>query len=314
MSIVYSIEELIGHTPLICVDRATEDSAEVVVKLEYQNPGGSVKDRLALSMIREAEKTGELKPGGVIVEATSGNTGIGLAMISAACGYRLKLTMPDSMSSERKKILAAYGAELILTPGKLGMRGAMIRAEEIAREEHAFLARQFDNEANVKVHYETTGPEIWSDTEGKLDAFVAGVGTGGTFTGTGKFLRLKKPGIPLYAVEPLNSPVLAGGQPGLHQIQGIGAGFIPSILDMSLITESISVGIKDALETSRNLCTQRGLLVGISSGAITWAARKVARQIAKKHGSGIGHRVASIIPSNGERYLSTILFDHLNNV
>ena len=309
MAIVNSVEELIGNTPMIRIDEATSDSAEVVAKLEYQNPGGSVKDRLALSIIRSAKKKGLLKPGGLIVEATSGNTGIGLAMIAAACGYRLKLTMPDSMSIERRKILEAYGAELVLTPGDKGMKGAIEMAEKIAEKEDGLLAQQFDNEANVQIHYETTGPEIWKDTEGKLDSFVTGVGTGGTFGGTGKYLRLQKPSLELIAVEPLNSPILSGGKPGAHRIQGIGAGFVPSILDTKLISGVETVALDDAIQTSRKLCTDKGLLVGISSGAIVWAARKVARRIAKEHGSGKGKRVVCIIPSSGERYLSTILFE-----
>lgn len=309
MKIVNRIEELIGSTPLIRLDSATKEQAEVILKIEFQNPGGSVKDRLALSIINEAEAQGKLKPGDLIVEATSGNTGIGLAMIAASRGYRLKLTMPDSMSIERRKILKAYGAELVLTPGENGMRGAIEKAEELVETENAFLAKQFDNPANVKIHYETTGPEIWEDCEGELDAFVAGVGTGGTLGGAGAFLREKKPGIQIIAVEPLSSPVLSGGRPGPNKIQGIGAGFIPSILDTSLISEAIPVGLNEALEVSRGLCKEHGILAGISSGAITWAARKVGRAIAKEAGSGIGKRVVAIIPSNGERYLSTVLFD-----
>ena len=310
MSIAKSVDELIGNTPMVCIQQAAEDCAELVVKLEYQNPGGSVKDRLALSIIREAEKDGSLQPGGLIVESTSGNTGIGLAMIAAARGYRLKLAMPDSMSMERRKILQAYGAELVLTPGELGMKGAIAKAEEIAETEKGFLAKQFDNPANIKIHYETTGPEIWRDTEGEIHAFVAGVGTGGTFGGTGKFLREQKADLALYAVEPMNSPVLSGGKPGPHKIQGIGAGFIPSILDTSLITEVIEVSLNDSITTARELCKNHGLFVGISAGAITWAAYQVARKLAKDAGSGFGKRVVSIIPSNGERYLSTVLFDH----
>ncbi len=311
MKIYERIDQVIGNTPLIRVDGATTDTAEVVVKLEYQNPGGSVKDRLALGVIEDAERRGKIKPGDLIVEATSGNTGIGLAMIAAAKGYRLKLTMPDTMSLERRKILIAYGAELILTPGAKGMNGAIAEANRIAAEENGFRSLQFDNPANVEVHYRTTGPEIWRDVDGQLNGFVAGVGTGGTFAGAGKYLRERSSDIELVAVEPVDSPVLSGGGPGPHKIQGIGAGFVPSILDVGLIDSVEKVALQDALSTARSLATDKGLLVGISSGAIVHAAREVARRLAKKNQTGVGLRVVAIVPSNGERYLSTVLFEDL---
>jgi len=309
MTIYDSIEQTIGNTPLIRLDPARQDQAEVVLKLEYQNPGGSVKDRLALGVIEAAEKSGALKPGGLIVEGTSGNTGIGLAMIAAAKGYRLILTMPDSMSMERRKLLIAYGAELVLTPGAKGMKGANAKAEEIAAEKGGVLTRQFDNQANVEIHYRTTGPEIERDTDGQLDALVVGVGTGGTLTGAGRYLREKLPEISLYAVEPTDSPVLSGGEPGPHKIQGIGAGFLPSIMDTDQLTGVIAVGLDDALVTAREMGTRHGVLTGISAGANTFAARQVARDIAAAKGTGIGHRVVTVIPSNGERYLSSVMFE-----
>lgn len=311
MPIYQNIEEVIGGTPLIQIDPASETSAEVVVKLEYQNPGGSVKDRLALGVIRQAERDGLLKAGSLIVEATSGNTGIGLAMIAAAKNYRLILTMPDTMSMERRQILKAYGAKLVLTPGSQGMKGAIEKANEIADAEGGFQTKQFDNQANVAIHYETTGPEIARDTDNRLDAFVAGVGTGGTLTGSGKYLKETIPGIKVLAVEPDGSPVLSGGNPGPHRIQGIGAGFVPSIVDTSLIDAVVQVSLDDAIRTSRELASSHGLLSGISAGANTHAARQVARQLAAEKGSGKGLRVVTIIPSNGERYLSTVLFEDL---
>ncbi|PIE03435.1 MAG: cysteine synthase A [Acidobacteria bacterium] len=311
MRIAKRIDELIGDTPLLCIDDATEKSAEVVAKLEYQNPGGSVKDRFALSVIREAEANGTLKPGGTIVEATSGNTGIGLAMLAAACGYKLKLTMPESMSTERKKILKAYGAELVLTPGEEGMKGAIDKAEEIVEKEGGLHVRQFDNAANLKSHYTMTGPEIWTATEGRVNAFVAAVGTGGTLGGTGKYLKEQNPDIAIVAVEPADSAVLSGEEPCSHLIQGIGTGFIPSILNTDLVTCVEKVTIQDTITTARELCSKKGVLCGISSGAIVWAARKTARNIAEKEGTGLGKRVVCIIPSNGERYLSTVLFEDL---
>ncbi|MDJ0840283.1 MAG: cysteine synthase A [Acidobacteriota bacterium] len=308
MTIYTSIEQTIGNTPLIRIDEAGPNTAEVVLKLEFQNPGGSVKDRLALGVIEAAERSGELKPGGLIVEATSGNTGIGLAMIAAAKGYRLILTMPDSMSIERRKLLVAYGAELVLTPGPKGMKGAIEKANEIAEEQNAFRTLQFDNLANVDIHYRTTGPEIQRDTEGRIDAFVAGVGTGGTLTGAGKYLKENVPGIKVFAVEPADSPVLSGGQPGPHKIQGIGAGFVPSIFETDLLDGVVTTELDVTLTTARELATSHGILTGISAGANTWAARKVARELAAEKGTGEGLRVVTIVPSNGERYLSSIMF------
>ena len=312
MRIYNRIDQVIGNTPLVVVNAANSDSAEVVVKLEYQNPGGSVKDRLAMSVIEAAELDGTLQPGTPIVEATSGNTGIGLAMIAAAKGYQLILTMPDSMSKERRRILQAYGAKLILTPASGGMKGAIAEAETIAKEKHAFVPRQFDNEANVAIHYKTTGPEIFRDTEGNVNVFVAGLGTGGTFTGVGRYLKETNPDILLVAVEPSDSPVLSGGQPGPHKIQGIGAGFIPSIVDTGLIDEVIQVSLQDALKTAKELVLHHGILTGISAGANVFAARKCARRLAERVGTGIAHRVVTVIPSNGERYLSSVLFENLD--
>lgn len=311
MSIYDSIDQVIGNTPVVRLDKANDKQGEVLLKLEYQNPGGSVKDRLALGVIEAAEKDGKLKPGSLIVEATSGNTGIGLAMIAAAKGYRLILTMPDTMSMERRKILRAYGAELVLTPGSLGMKGAVAKANEIAAEKDGFKTLQFDNPANVEIHYRTTGPEIEKDTDGRLDAVVIGVGTGGTLTGVGKYLKEKLPGVQVIAVEPSDSPVLSGGEPGPHKIQGIGAGFVPSIVNQDMIDDVVTVPLEDTLRTSRELATHHGLLVGISAGANTWAARQVARRLAAEKGSGEKVRVLTVIPSNGERYLSTVLFQDI---
>ncbi len=314
MGILNSIDEAIGGTPLVRLQSATDDHAELVAKLEYQNPGGSVKDRLALGVIQAAEREGLLKPGDLIVEGTSGNTGIGLAMLCAARGYRLILTMPETMSMERRKLLLAYGAELVLTPGPKGMRGANAKAVEIAKERGGFLTKQFDNPANVEVHYRTTGPELLRDTDGALSAIVIGVGTGGTLGGAGKFLKEKIPGIQVVAVEPADSPVLSGGAPGPHKIQGIGAGFVPSVLDTQLIDRVIAVSLDDALSTARELGRKHGILTGISSGANVWAAKQVAKDLAAKAGSGNGIRVAVIIPSNGERYLSSVLYQDVGAI
>lgn len=305
--LVQSITELIGDTPLVRLNRVVpEDSAEVYVKLEYQNPGASVKDRIAISMIETAEKEGKLKPGDTIIEPTSGNTGIGLAMVAAAKGYKAILVMPETMSMERRNLLRAYGAQLILTPGPEGMKGAIKRAEDLAAEnESYFIPQQFKNQANVKVHTETTGPEIVEAIkghDGKLDAFIAGIGTGGTITGAGSVLRESFPDIKIYAIEPSASPVLSGGKPGPHKIQGIGAGFVPDILNTSIYDEIIAVDNEDAFETSRRVAKEEGILGGISSGAAIYAALKVAKQLGK------GKRVVAIIPSNGERYLSTPLY------
>ncbi|PYI50249.1 cysteine synthase A [Paenibacillus flagellatus] len=305
--LVQSITQLIGDTPLVRLNRVVpEDSAEVYVKLEFQNPGASVKDRIAISMVETAEREGKLKPGDTIIEPTSGNTGIGLAMVAAAKGYKAILVMPETMSIERRNLLRAYGAQLVLTPGPEGMKGAIKRAEELLAENPSyFMPQQFKNQANVKVHLETTGPEIVEaikSHDGQLDAFVAGIGTGGTITGAGQVLRENFPGIKIYAVEPSASPVLSGGKPGPHKIQGIGAGFVPDILNTSVYDEVIPVENEEAFETSRRVAKEEGILGGISSGAAIFAALKVAKQLGK------GKRVVAVIPSNGERYLSTPLY------
>ncbi|GGA50838.1 cysteine synthase A [Paenibacillus physcomitrellae] len=306
--VVNNVLELIGNTPLVRLNRIVpEDSAEIYVKLEYQNPGLSVKDRIAYSIVEEAEKSGRLKPGGTIVEATSGNTGIGLALVAAAKGYKAIIIMPETMSMERRNLLRAYGAELVLTPGSEGMNGAVKKAEEILAENpDYFLADQFRNQANVKIHRETTGPEIVeaiNSLDGKLDAFVAGIGTGGTISGAGEVLKQNFPGIKIYAVEPAASPILAGGKPGPHKIQGLGANFIPEILNREIYDEIIHVENEEAFEQARTVAKQEGLLTGISSGAAVFAALKVAKELGK------GKRVVAIIPSNGERYLSTPLYN-----
>ncbi len=305
--LVQSITQLIGDTPIVRLNRVVaEDSAEVYVKLEYQNPGASVKDRIALSMIEAAEQAGKLKPGGTIVEPTSGNTGIGLALVAAAKGYKAILVMPETMSIERRNLLRAYGAELELTPGAEGMKGAIRRAEEIhADNPHYFIPQQFKNQANVKIHLETTGPEIVEAIkgyDGKLDAFLSGIGTGGTITGAGVILRENFPDIRIYAVEPAASPVLSGGNPGPHKIQGIGAGFVPDILNTEIYDGVIQVENEQAFETSRRVAREEGILGGISSGAAIFAALKVAWEL------GAGKRVLAVVPSNGERYLSTPLY------
>ncbi|MFE5324433.1 cysteine synthase A [Paenibacillus sp. NPDC056579] len=305
--LVQNITQLIGGTPLVKLNRVVpEGSAEVYVKLEYQNPGASVKDRIAISMVEVAEQEGKLKPGDTIIEPTSGNTGIGLAMVAAAKGYKAILVMPETMSMERRNLLRAYGAQLVLTPGAEGMKGAIKRAEELQAENPSyFMPQQFKNQANVKVHRETTGPEIVEaiqSHDGKLDAFIAGIGTGGTITGAGSVLKENFPNIKIYAVEPSASPVLSGGKPGPHKIQGIGAGFVPDILNTSVYDNVITVENDDAFETSRRVAREEGILGGISSGAAIFAALQVAKEL------GAGKRVVAIIPSNGERYLSTPLY------
>ncbi|WP_058300507.1 cysteine synthase A [Gorillibacterium timonense] len=305
--IVDSVTELIGGTPLVRLNRVVpEDSAEIYVKLEYQNPGSSVKDRIAISMVEVAEQEGKLKPGDTIIEPTSGNTGIGLAMVAAAKGYKAILVMPETMSIERRNLLRAYGAELVLTPGAEGMKGAIKKAEELQAENPTyFIPQQFKNQANVKIHRETTGPEIVeaiNSKDGKLDAFIAGIGTGGTITGVGEVLKKNFPDIEIYAVEPAASPVLSGGKPGPHKIQGIGAGFVPDILNTEIYKEIIPVENDEAFETARRVAREEGILGGISSGAAIFAALKVAKKLGK------GKRVIAVLPSNGERYLSTPLY------
>jgi cysteine synthase len=300
---VNSITELIGDTPAVKLNRIVdEDSADVYLKLEFMNPGSSVKDRIALAMIEAAEKEGKLKPGDTIIEPTSGNTGIGLAMVAAAKGYKAILVMPDTMSLERRNLLRAYGAELVLTPGSQGMRGAIEKAEELVREHGYFMPQQFKNEANPEIHRLTTGKEIVEQMGDQLDAFIAGVGTGGTITGAGQVLREKYPNIKIYAVEPADSPVLSGGKPGPHKIQGIGAGFVPDVLDTNIYDEVITVTTEEAFAAARRAAREEGILGGISSGAAIHAALKVAKQLGK------GKKVLAIIPSNGERYLSTPLY------
>lgn len=309
MNIKNSLTELIGHTPLLALHRWAKQqqlAAEIVAKVEYFNPGGSVKDRVALSMITDAEEKGLLKPGALIIEPTSGNTGVGLAWVASVKGYRLILTMPETMSLERRNLLKALGAELVLTPGSEGMGGAIRKAQEIqAATPGSLILQQFENPANPLAHERTTAEEIWQDTDGKIDIFVASVGTGGTLTGTARGLKKKNPNIRIVAVEPAGSPVLSGGKAGPHKIQGIGAGFIPKILDTSLIDQIIPVTDEDAMRTSRELSATEGLLVGISSGAAAFAAREIAKDEANQ-----GKRIVVLLPDTGERYLSTELFQH----
>ena len=302
--IANSVAELVGKTPIVKLNNATsENEGTVYVKLEYFNPGSSVKDRLALAMIEAAEKDGTLKPGGTIIEPTSGNTGIGLAMIAAAKGYNAILVMPETMSLERRNLLRAYGAELVLTPGPGGMKGAIAKAEELSAEHGYFLPQQFTNAANAEVHRLTTGPEIVEAFEGlKLDAFVAGVGTGGTITGAGSVLKEAFPGIEIIAVEPKDSPVLAGGNPGPHKIQGIGAGFVPAVLDTEIYDSIFPVENETAFEVARKVAREEGILCGISSGAAIHAAIETAKRLGKDS------NVLAVVPSNGERYLSTPLY------
>lgn len=306
-NIYQEITDIVGKTPLLKLQRymdANACKADILAKLEYQNPGGSVKDRVAIRMIDEAEKDGILHKGDVIIEPTSGNTGIGLACVAAARGYHLIITMPETMSVERRRLLSAYGAELVLTPASKGVKGSIRKANELAEQLHAFVPSQFSNPYNPKSHYETTGPEIWADTDGKIDVFVAGVGTGGTISGTGRYLKEKNPNIQIVAVEPAGSPVLSDGIPGRHKIQGIGAGFIPETLDMEIYDEILTVTDDDAYQACRELARREGVLCGISSGAALSAAKELAVKPAYQ-----GKTIVALFPDGGERYLSSGVFD-----
>ncbi len=308
MSKIYQkITDLIGHTPLLELvnyEKANNLEATVLGKLEYFNPAGSVKDRIAKAMIDEAEQQGTLKKGSVIIEPTSGNTGIGLASVAAARGYRIIITMPETMSVERRNLLKAYGAELVLTDGAKGMKGAIAKADELAKEiPNSFIPSQFTNPANPAYHKATTGPEIWEDTDGKVDIFVAGVGTGGTVTGVGEYLKSQNPNVKIVAVEPASSPVLSEGKPGAHKIQGIGAGFVPETLNTDVYDEIITVENEDAFKTGKAIARNEGVLVGISSGAAVWAATELAKRPENK-----GKTIVALLPDTGERYLSTPMF------
>ena len=308
MSKIYtSADQLIGHTPLLeltHLEKAEGLKAKILAKLEYFNPAGSAKDRVAKAMIDDAEAKGLLKEGSVIIEPTSGNTGIGLAAVAAARGYRTIIVMPDTMSVERRQLMKAYGAELVLTEGAKGMSGAIAKAEQLAKEiPGGFVAGQFVNPANPEAHRQTTGPEIWEDTDGKVDIFVAGVGTGGTITGVGEYLKSKNPNVKIVAVEPAGSPVLSGGKPGPHKVQGIGAGFVPQVLNTSVYDEIIPVENEDAFQTGRRIGSTEGVLVGISSGAAAWAALQLAKRPENE-----GKTIVALLPDTGDRYLSTELF------
>lgn len=303
MKVAKNMAELIGNTPIVKLNRTADpDAAEIYLKLEFMNPGSSVKDRIALAMVEAAEKEGKLKEGDTIIEPTSGNTGIGLALVAAIKGYRAILVMPDTMSMERRNLLRAYGAELVLTPGAEGMKGAIAKAGELAEQNGYFMPQQFKNQANPEVHARTTGKEIVEQMGDQLDAFVSGIGTGGTITGAGKVLKEHFPNVKLYAVEPKDSAVLSGENPGPHKIQGIGAGFVPDVLDTSIYDGVITVTNEQAFETAREAARKDGVLGGISSGAAIYAAKQVAKELGK------GKKVLAVIPSNGERYLSTPLY------
>ena len=308
MKICKKITDLVGKTPLIELENFSKINgleATLLGKLEFFNPAGSVKDRVAMAMIDDAQERGALKPGSVIIEPTSGNTGIGLAAIGAARGYKVIVTMPETMSVERRNLLKAYGASVVLTDGARGMKGAIEKANQLAlKNENSFIPSQFTNPANPDIHFKTTGPEIWNDTDSKVDIFVAGVGTGGTISGVGKYLKSKNPSIKIVAVEPAGSPVLSGKKPGPHQIQGIGAGFVPKILNIDIIDEIITVSDEDAFESGKTLAKSEGLLVGISSGATVWAASQVAKRPENK-----GKIIVSLLPDSGERYLSGSMFE-----
>ncbi|MFZ2526868.1 MAG: cysteine synthase A [Rhodococcus sp. (in: high G+C Gram-positive bacteria)] len=311
MSGIYNnVTELVGRTPLVKLNRLTDGlGATVAAKLEFYNPANSVKDRIGVAIIDAAEESGELKPGGTIVEGTSGNTGIALAMVAAARGYKAIFTMPETASTERRVMLRAYGAEIVLTPGAEGMAGAVARAEEIvANTENAVLARQFKNPANPEVHARTTAEEVWTDTAGEVDIFVAGIGTGGTLTGVGRVLKERKPGVQIIGVEPADSPILTGGNPGPHKIQGLGANFVPEVLDRDIYDEIIDVEFPDAVEIARALGTDEGILGGISAGANVWGALQVA-----KRPENAGKLIVVIVPDFGERYISTPLFEHIRD-
>ncbi|WP_298803531.1 cysteine synthase A [uncultured Pseudokineococcus sp.] len=307
MPIYDDVTQLVGGTPLVRLNRITDGArATVAAKLEFYNPSSSVKDRIGIAMVDAAERSGELKPGGRIVEATSGNTGIALAMTGAARGYQVVLAMPETMSKERRALLRAYGAELVLTPGSEGMRGAVAKAEELAAEDGSVLARQFENEANPEIHRQTTAEEIWKDTDGEVDVVVAGIGTGGTITGIGQVLKARKPGLRVVGVEPAESPILNGGQPGPHKIQGIGANFVPGILDTDVYDEVVDVDAETSVRWARRAAAEEGILAGISSGSALYAAVEVAKRPEME-----GKTIVVIIPSFGERYLSTILYSDL---
>lgn len=307
MRIAHDITALIGNTPLVRLNRLNTTQATIALKLEFFNPAHSVKDRIAVAMIDAAEKAGKIKPDTIILEPTSGNTGIGLAMVCAARGYKMAFVMPETMSRERKLMLKAFGAELILTPGAEGMPGALRKAAEMAAADpRYFIPQQFENPANPEIHRQTTAEEIWRDTDGQIDIFVAGIGTGGTITGVGEVLKARKPAVRVVAVEPDASPVLSGGQRGPHPIQGIGAGFVPPILNTQIYDEIVRVKNDDALTTARRLASEEGLMVGISSGAAVWSALEVARRP-----ENAGKLIVAVVPSFGERYLSTVLYQHL---